>query len=237
MLSTISLSLIRLPLALPLALLGWFSGGTSSYLFGFLLPSLSSHFGSFAPLALLLASCGYSFSLRSSSPGFRFFPFLRVVRAFMMGVFLAVLALVPSPAVCRLFPLGRPPISSLSSLRLSFYPFGVFRRLRPLPLALALALLFFEFISSVLSACVVISSFAQFLTPCFQIRMFFLPHSVPLRILIFFGGLWLFLFSTRRPLLLGCLVSFRFSGHILLCMWSFPHVLLSLVVPLLGGLF
>ena len=188
----ISPSLVRLPLAMPLSLLGFFSGSTSPYLSAFLLTSLTSHFGTFAPSALLLASCGY-FSFRLSSSSLRIFLFLgcpgihaRVSRRFLL--------LSPSPTAIRLFPLGRSPLGSLSSLCLSFYPFGVFRRLRHLPLDFALALLFLEFFSS--SGLISLRCYFFVCAVCYA--GFYDPHvlplSVPLRILIFFCGLWLFLF-------------------------------------------
>ena len=143
------------------SLLSWFSGSASPYLLVFLLPLLPSHFGAFAPSVLFLASCCYFFSLRSSSPRLRIFLFLggpgihaRVSRRFSLSS--------PSPMEIHLFPLGRSPIGSLSSLGLSFYPFGVFRRLHLLPLAFVLALLFLESSLLLSSACVVISSLCSF---------------------------------------------------------------------------
>ena len=88
-----------------------------------------------------------SSSFRSSSSSLRIFFFLgcpgihsRVSRRFSLSS--------PSPTAIRLFPLDRSLLGSLSSLLLFFYPFGVFRRLRLLPLDFALALLFLEFFSS-----------------------------------------------------------------------------------------
>ena len=71
----------------------------------------------------------------------------------------------PSPTAIRLFPLGRSPLGSWSSLGLSFYPFGVFHRLCLLPLDFALDLLFLRvsYLLLGLSACVVIYSFVRFL--------------------------------------------------------------------------
>ena len=112
----------------------------------FLLPSLTCHFGAFAPSALLLPSCGYCFSFRSSSSSLRIF-FLGCPGIHSRGSRWLSLS-SPSPTAIRLFPLDRSPLGSLSSLLLSFYPFGVFRRLCLLPLDFALALLFLEFFSS-----------------------------------------------------------------------------------------
>ena len=121
---------------LPLSLLGSFFRSASPYLSVFLLASLTSHFGTLAPSALLLASCSYFF-FRSYSPSLHIFLFLgcteihdRVSRRFSLSS--------PSPTAIRLFPLGHSPPGS-------FYPFGVFHRLR---LDFALALLFLEFFSS-----------------------------------------------------------------------------------------
>ena len=161
----ISPSLVHLQLAIPLSLLGYFSVSTSPYLSVFLLSSVTSHFRAFAPLSWLLAFCGYFFSFRSSSSSLCIFllgcPELhaRVPRQFSLSS--------PSPLAIRLFPLGRSPLGSLSSLDLSFYPFGVFCRLRLLPLDFALALLSSSCSLLLgLSACIV-SSFVRVLTPDF----------------------------------------------------------------------
>ena len=221
---------------MPLSLLGWFSGSTSPYLSVFLLPSLTSHFGAFAPLALFLDSCGYFFSLRSSSPRLRIFLFLgglgihaRVSWWFLLSS--------PSPTAIRLFPLGRSPIGSLSSLGLSFYPFGVFRRLCLLPLDFALALLFLEFISSGL-----IRLRCCFFVCAVSSAGFYDPHVLSPSLCpladpdILLRVMALPLLNSSAPSL-RWLFPFRFWEHCLLCVRSFPHVLLSILVHLLGGLF
>ena len=143
----ISSLLVCLPFAMPLSFLGCFYGSTSPYLLGFLLPSLTCNFGAFAPSALLLPSCNYFFSFLSSSSSLRIFFFLGCP-GIHSGVSRRFSLSSPSPTAISLFPLDRSPLGSLSSLLLSFYPFGVFRRLCLLSLDFALVLLFLEFFSS-----------------------------------------------------------------------------------------